>query len=220
MNSSARRCPRCQIARRWCICPVHVDVTTPLAVDVLTHHRERYRPSSTGTLINRIIPTSRHILYRRERRLSAVDVKFPGRELWIFHSHGEALPTTLPDPRLVQVLLIDGSWREASAMAQEVTQWGRLVSLPMTGVSRYWLRAQADDGQFSTIEALLFLLERFGLPEAESVRLQFELHVYASLRARGHKAVAAEFLAGSPIRDEFREFIAQLDVRRPRTELA
>lgn len=207
------------MATRWCVCPVHTDIALPLAVDVLTHHRERFRPSSTGTLINRVIPASRHILYRRERRLSAAEVQVPGRELWILHPHGDPLPAALPEPRGVQVLLLDGSWRETSAMAQEVTGWGRLVNLPMAGVSRYWLRAQADEARFSTIEALLFLLQRFGLDEAEEqLRLQFELHVYASLRARGQKAFSHEFLADSPIRTAFREFIAQLDVRRPRTD--
>jgi len=219
VRQTLRRCSRCQMATRWCVCPVHADITLPLAIDVLTHHRERFRPSSTGTLINRVIPASRHILYRRERRLTAADVQAPDRELWILHPHGQPLPAILPDPSGVQVLLLDGSWRETSAMAQEVTAWGRLVSLPMAGTSRYWLRAQADEARFSTVEALLFLLERFGLEEAhEQLRLQFELHVYASLRARGQKAFSHEFLDDSPIRAAFRDFIAQLDVRRPRTD--
>lgn len=191
----------------------------PLAVDVLVHHRERFRPSSTGTLINRIIADSRQIDWRRERRITAVDVQRPGRELWILHPNGEPLPSRLPDPAGVQVLLLDGSWRETSAMGQEVRSWGRPVSLPMAGASRYWLRAQADDGRFSTAEALLFLLERFGLTNArDELARQFELHVYASLRARGHKAAAEEFLATSVIRGEFAEFLAQLHVRRPRDD--
>jgi DTW domain-containing protein len=215
----SRRCPRCQIALRWCVCPVHAEIVLPLAVDVLTHHRERFRPSSTGTLINRVIPASRHILWRRERQLTAEEVRVPNRELWILHPHGEPLPQALPDPNAVQVLLLDGSWRETSAMAQEVQSWGRLVSLPMSGPGRYWLRAQADEGRFSTAEALLFVLHYFGLGGAhDMLRLQFELHVYASLRARGHKALSLEFLATSPIREAFPEFLAQLDVSRPRED--
>ena len=219
VRNLSRRCPRCQIATRWCICPAHQEIACPLAIDVLTHHRERFRPSSTGTLINRIIPESRHILWRRERQLTADEVQIPGRELWILHPHGDPLPTPLPTAGTVQVLLLDGSWREASAMAQEVRGWGRLVSLPVAGESRYWLRAQADAARFSTVETLLFLLKSFGLTHAHNLlRLQFELHVYASLRARGQKQTSAEFLAGSPIRDTFRDLIAQLEVRRPRDD--
>lgn len=220
VGSVARRCPRCHISPRWCICPAQAHVVTDFAIDVLTHHRERYRPSSTGTLINRVIPASRHILWRRERQLAAADVTLPGRELWILHPHGDPLPEVMPDPATLQLLLLDGSWRETSAMAQEVRTWGRLISLPMAGQSRYWLRAQADEGRFSTIEALMFAFKRFGLDHAhETLRLQFELHVYASLRARGHKADSYKFIVDSPIRTVFSGFLAQLHEPRPREDI-
>jgi tRNA-uridine aminocarboxypropyltransferase len=213
---SSVRCPRCQLPLRWCVCAGHRELACALEIDVLMHHRERFRPSSTGNLIHRVIPASRHHLWRRERRLVAADVCVPGRDLWILHPNGEPAPMTVR-PEHVQILLLDGSWREASAIAQEVGGWGRLVSLPMAGASRYWLRAQADAQRFSTVEALLFLLKNFGLDDVHAaLRLQFELHVYASLRARGHKADALEFLATSPIAEEFSELIAQLDVPRPR----
>jgi DTW domain-containing protein YfiP len=213
---SSERCPRCQLPLRWCICAAHRAVDLPLQVDVLVHHRERHRPSSTGNLIHRVVTGSRQYEWRRERRLTAADVSVGARELWILHPQGEPMPGHLA-PEQVQVLLLDGSWREASAMAQEVRGWGRLVSLPMVGPSRYWLRSQTDDRRFSTVEALLFILERFGLDEAQAIlRLQFELHVYASLRARGQKAAALEFLALSPIGTVFADLIAQLDLRRPR----
>jgi DTW domain-containing protein len=208
------RCPRCQLPLRWCICSAHRDIVSPLEIDVLMHHRERFRPSSTGNLINRVIPGSRHHLWRRERHLTAAEVRTPGRELWILHPHGGPPPSAAPEH--VQLLLLDGSWREAAAMAQEVRGWGRLVNLPMTGESRYWLRTQADGARFSTVEALLFVFDHFGLLEAHAaLRLQFELHVYASLRARGHKSEALDFLAASPVAAAFAELIVQLDIPRP-----
>jgi DTW domain-containing protein YfiP len=210
------RCRGCQLPPRWCICAAHRAITCPLEIDVLMHHREQFRPSSTGNLIRRLIPASRHHLWRRERRMTRHDVAVPGRELWILHPHGEPPPGELRADE-VQVVLLDGSWREASAMAQEVSEWGRLIGLPMQGASRYWLRAQADRERFSTVEALQFLLNHFGLTEvAEEVRRQFELHVYANLRARGHKEQALRFLADSPAATAFANLIAQLDVRRPR----
>jgi DTW domain-containing protein YfiP len=217
LTQSSTRCRRCLLPLRWCVCAAHRDVTCTLQIDLLMHHREGYRPSSTGNLIHRVIPASRHHLWRRERHLTAADIRVPGRDLWILHPHGEPPPAP-PPPEQVQVLLLDGAWRESSAMAREVGGWGRLVNLPMTGESRYWLRAQADAARFSTVEALLFLLRTtFGLDKAhDALRLQFELHVYASLRARGHKADALSFLSTSPIATAFADLIAQLDVRRPR----
>ena len=216
VRNISRRCPQCQVATRWCICPAHQEIECPLAIDVLTHHRERFRPSSTGTLINRIVPASRHVLWRRERQLTAADVCIPGRELWILHPRGEPMPEGAR-AEAVQIVLLDGSWRETTAMAQELGAWGRVVSLPpAAGASRFWLRAQTDPRRFSTVEALLFLLRAFGLDGAHDVlRLQFELHVYASLRARGHKELATKYLAASPVPVAFPELLARLEVRRP-----
>jgi DTW domain-containing protein len=178
------------------------------------HHRESFRPSSTGNLINRVIPASCVHVWRRERNLSAADIRVPGRDLWILHPNGDPAPAAMP-PQDVQVLLLDGSWRETSVMAQEVRSWGRLVRLPMNGESRFWLRAQPDPLRFSTVEALMFLLDQFGLQEAREVlRHQLELHVYASLRARGQKETAHEFLAASPSATAFAAAIAELNVRR------
>lgn len=213
---SGERCPRCQLPLRWCVCSALRTVRIPLRVDVLMHHREVYRPSSTGHLIERVMPETRRHLWRRERRLTVEDIRASGREVWILHPQGEQLPA-MPAPEQVQVVLLDGSWREASAMAREVAGWGRRVNLPMVGASRFWLREQTEPGRFSTVEALMFLLGQFGLEEARAtLALQLELHVYASLRARGQKDTAELYLAGSPITEAFAADLAKLHERRPR----
>lgn len=212
---TSERCPHCNLPPRWCICSGKREVTSPLQVDVLMHHRERYRPSSTGNLVQRVVAGARQHLWRRERRLQAAEVAVPERQLLILHPSGPPMPDDLP-PEAAQVLLLDGSWREASAMAREVGAWGRTVSLPMTGESRYWLRAQQEGGRFSTVETLMFLYRAFGLDRAhDELQIQFELHVYAGLRARGSIALAAEYLSTSPIRAALPELLAQLHVRRP-----
>ncbi len=147
--------------------------------------------------------------------MTAAEVQVPGRELWILHPRGEPVPAGV-GPETVQIVLLDGSWRETAAMAHEVAHWGRTVSLPAIGESRFWLREQTDVRRFSTAEALMSLLQAFGLAGAhEELRLQLELHVYASLRARGHKELAANFLNRSPVPAAFPELLARLDQRRP-----
>lgn len=209
------RCDRCRLPLRWCVCPAHRAVTCPLEIDVVTHHREWFRPSSTSHLIHRVVPASRHHLWRRERKLTMDELRVPDREVWILHPQGAPMPVGVAAAH-VQVVLLDGSWRETSAMAQELSAQARLVSLPMAGESRYWLRAQADRNRFSTVEALLFLLGELGLSAArEETWRQFELHVYANLRARGHKELAEAFLETSPVPAAFPELLAQLNVSRP-----
>ncbi len=210
------RCERCKFAPRWCICAGWQAITCPLQVDVLIHHREFNRPTSTGRLISRVIPASRSHLFRRETPPDRATIASPDRTLWILHPRGEPLPAGQA-PAGLQVLLLDGSWREAARMSQEVASWGRLVRLPDSGPGRYQLRTHAHEGKYSTIESLLMLLAALGLAAVEAqLRLQFELHVYAGLRTRGAREKAAEFLATSPIREAFPELLAQMHQRRPR----
>jgi DTW domain-containing protein YfiP len=139
----------------------------------------------------------------------------PGRELWILHPRGEELPVG-SDPANLQVLLLDGSWSEAGSMLEVVGQWGRRISLPMSGPSRYWLRNAPGAGKYATVEALMFLYAALGLVAAEAaLRRQFELHVYAGLRTRGAKARADEFLAASSLPAAMPELLARLGERRP-----
>lgn len=209
------RCTRCQLPPRWCICAGERVVESPLRVDVLMHVMESYRPSSTGHLIKRVMPSSGQHLIGRETTPTREQVVQSDRELWVLHPQGEPLPAA-PEPARMQVLLLDGTWVQSAEMARHAAPWGRRVRLPMEGESRYWLRTQAGEGRFSTIEALLFLMQALGLAEAHAaLRAQFELHVYATLRARGFKEKAVAYLATSPIRDVFPELLARLDERRP-----
>ena len=210
------RCERCQFPSRWCTCAGFRALSCPLAIDVLIHSRESFRPTSTGRLINRVIPASRSHIYRYDVPLYSAAIVRPGRELWILHPLGEPMPAAAK-PEDVQLLLLDGSWREAAKMRADTKSWGRTVNLPMTGQSRYLLRDQQSAGRFSTVEALLFLLAAFGLMEEHAqLRLQFELHVYAGLRSRGEKLSAEKFLAESPVREAFPALIEEFNRRRPR----
>lgn len=187
----------------------------PLAVDVMMHRRERFRPSSSGLVVSRVVEDSRLWVWEREGQWKADALRRPGREVWVLHPHGEPMPSA-PSPESVQVVLVDGVWSEAAVIAREALGWGRVVSLPMAGESRYWLRAQQEGGRFSTAEATIHLLRFFGFDAAgEALRRQFELHVYANLRARGLKERAEEFLRGSPAADAFPDLLSRLNERRP-----
>lgn len=179
------------------------------------HYCEVHRPSSTGHLIKRLLPESRLMIGGGGRPLDRAALVRPDRELWLLHPQGQ-LPPADAKPESVQVLLIDGSWKQASDLLRSIKGWGRSVRLPMSGTSRFQLRTQQGDNQFSTVEALLFLLAGFGLDTAHTtLRRQFELHVFAGLLARGKQADARRFLADSPAREAFPELIARLDPPAP-----
>ncbi len=185
-------------------------IESPLRVDVLMHHMEVWRPSSTGHLINRVIADTGLHVYRKECPPVREEIVQPGRQLWILHPTGEELPVREVAAGL-QVLLLDGTWIQSTGMLRDVESWGRRVSLPMAGESRYWLRSQAADDRFSTIEALLFLMAALGMKEdCAQLQLQFELHVYAGLCARGKKAEAANYLFSSPVSGELKALLPTL----------
>lgn len=213
---STVRCDHCRFPPRWCICAGLAVVETPLEVDILMHFREVWRPTSTGRLINRVMPASRrHVFQPPATVLTRASVAVPGRELWVLHPRGEPVPAAAR-PDGIQLLLLDGSWRESAAMVQHTAGWGRLVRLPEAGPSRNALRGQENAGQYSTAETLIFLLEALGLDEAAAgLRRQFELHVYAGLRTRGASVRAAEFLSASSLPGAFPELLARLHERRP-----
>jgi DTW domain-containing protein YfiP len=190
---------------------------TALAIDVLMHPEEVLKPTSTGHLIQRTIPASRRHLWHHDRPLDPASIRQPGRELWILHPAGDPPPANAV-PSTVQVLLLDASWSQAGDMARSISGRGRRVSLPMSGKSRYQLRSQQDiPGRFSTVEALLFLMQALGLNQEHDVlQRQFELHVYAGLRGRGRRAEADAYLTESPIRTAFPEVIESLNRQRPR----
>src|SRR5688500_5347554 len=112
------RCPRCHMPPRWCICAAHQELRCPLQIDLLSHPRERTRPSSTGNLIHRIFPDSRQHVWHSKQPPGMAEVSIPGRELWILHPHGRPAPVGA-DAGSVQVVLLDGLWNETASMARE-----------------------------------------------------------------------------------------------------
>ena len=214
------RCTRCQHIPRWCVCEGLRTVECPVAVDVMMHSREFFRPSSTGHLIQRVVSGARTHVWRHDAAPAREQVIRPGKDLWVLHPLGEPMPAGAV-PENVQLLLLDGSWGEAADMKKDVEGWGRRVSLPMTGKSRYLLRTQQGPGQFSTMEALLFVLNALGLREVhDALSVQLELHVYAGLRTRGQSVMAADFLATSPLRTALPGVIARMHPQSPEEKAA
>ena len=229
--AGAARCPRCSLPPRWCTCDMLPPVETRIAVEVLIHRLEQCRPSSTGNLVCRAVAgTVRHVYQRGNRFFPETgypaDALAAGRELWVLHPSGDPLPepaatddsASQPTPA---VLLLDGSWRQAGEMLASMHGRGRCVRLPDTATSapsRYWLRNQAQPEQLCTAEALMGVLAAVGEPEAaQQLRLHFELHVYATLRVRGHRELAERYLGHSPLLTDAPDALDRLHARRGTT---
>ncbi|MBL9173835.1 MAG: DTW domain-containing protein [Verrucomicrobiales bacterium] len=208
------RCAICQFAPRWCTCAGLRTLECPLQVDILIHRREAWRPTSTSRLLTRVLPAALGHIFSQDLPLDRNRIVRPDRTLWILHPAGD-LPPSPVAPESLQVLLLDGSWREASRMRRQVESWGRLIRLPPGKPSRYHLRNQHSEDRYSTAETLILLLETLGMPEvAAALRHQFDLHVYAGLRSRGAVVEAEDFLAGTTLETSLPTVLRDLRQRR------
>jgi len=225
VRAGAARCPGCSLPPRWCICDAIPPVATRLHVHVLIHHHEHHKPSSTGKLVARVVAGTNCHIYKRESRLlpaSGVTAEtIPvGSEFWILHPNGEPLPAAAApaaDPRSPHILLLDGTWRQAGEMLHAVEGMGRCVCLPEPTAepSRYWLRDQREPTHLSTAEALMGVFKTIGDSAAErQLKLHFELHVYATLLARGRREMAERYLGHSPLLIETPELLDRLHAQQ------
>ena len=224
VRAGAARCPGCSLPPRWCICDAIPPVATGLHVHVLIHHYEHHKPSSTGKLVARVVAGTNCHIYKRESCFSPASgftvERLPVRsELWILHPNGETLPAAAAraaDPRSPHILLLDGTWRQAGEMLHAVEGMGRCVCLPEPTAepSRYWLRDQREPTHLSTAEALMGVFKAMGDSAAERrLKLHFELHVYATLLARGRREMAERYLGHSPLLIETPELLDRLHSR-------
>lgn len=223
--AGAARCPGCCLQPRWCVCDAVSPVATRLPLHVLLHRRERSKPSSTGRLVLRAIPAATGHDYQRASRFFPAS-GFPGEtprataDLWILHPTGQPLReaiASLPPGRLPQVLVLDGTWRQAGEMLRSLTGRGRCVRLPdpTPESGRYWLREQPEPTHLSTAEAVMEVLRAVGDHEAaRGLRLHFELFVYAMLLSRGRREMAERYLGLSPLLATVPAFLAVLHDRR------
>ncbi len=204
------RCPGCSLPPRWCVCDAFPAVAAPCEIHVLIHHAEQWKPSSTGRLLGRTIPTARLHTFQRASRFQAdsclpASTVTPGQDLWILHPAGEPLTAhgaVEPAAHAAAWLVLDGTWRQAGEMLRAVEHQGRCVSLPqpVDGSSRYWLRDQPGPRQLSTAETVIEVFAYLNATAAaHQLRLHFELHVYSSLLARGKREMAERYLGLSPL---------------------
>ena len=224
--AGAARCSGCSLPPRWCLCDALPPVATPLAVHVLIHRHELGKPSSTGRVVSRAVRGAVCHTYQRVSRHFPpagfpADACEPDRELWILHPTGEPLPaaptaTAAPRGAGIHILLLDGTWRQAGDMLRSVEGRGRCVRLPDAAAepSRFWLRDQPAPRHVSTAESLVHVLQAIGESDAaRQLRLHFELHVYATLLARGKREMAERYLGHSPLLTEARDVLDRLHAR-------
>jgi DTW domain-containing protein YfiP len=157
------------------------------------HHREWAKPTATGPLALAVLNNSElRIQGYREQPLDFRDLDTAERRTLLLYP-GEGVPVLsraflAGDPRPVNLVVADGTWRQASRMGRRLPGLGHaaMVRLP-EGASTVWgVRRECHPEGLATFEAIARAL---GIIESievqESMEELFNLMVARTLQARG-----------------------------------
>ena len=186
-------CESCGASAAACLCDVVPRIEVRTKVCLVIHHRELSRSSNTGLLATRALLNS-EVRVRGEQR-QALDLKdlltAPYRSL-LFYPSADAVELNqalvLQDSRPIQLLVPDGTWRQARKIQSrhpELRDLPRVkISTPNTSI--FQLRAQSKPERMATLQAIA---EGLGIIEGDVVRVQlmklYHAKIKRTLKARG-----------------------------------
>ena len=192
-SKRSERCSQCRLHIRLCICsaiPRH-DLATRLIL--VMHRREWQKPTATGPLALAVLVNSElRIQGNREDPLDFSDLDTPARRTLLLYP-GEGVPVLSRaflsgDPRPVNLVVADGSWRQASRMGRRLPglEHAAMVRLPEGAMTAWGVRKESHPEGLSTFEAIaraLGILE--SVEVQESMAELFTLMVARTLLTRG-----------------------------------
>ena len=187
------RCESCGVSAAACLCDVVPRIEVRTKVCLVIHHRELSRSSNTGLLAIRALLNS-EVRVRGEKR-EALDLKelLTARyRTFLFYPSADAVELNealvLQDSRPIQLLVPDGTWRQArkiNSRHPELRDLPRVkVSTPNNSI--FQLRAQSRPERMATLQAIA---EGLGILEGDVVRAQlmklYQTKIERTLKARG-----------------------------------
>jgi DTW domain-containing protein YfiP len=157
------------------------------------HHREWTKPTATGPLALAVLANSElRIQGYREQPLDFSDLDTAGRRTLLLYP-GEGVPVLsrtflTADPRPVNLVVADGTWRQASRMGRRLPglEHATMVRLPEGANTAWGVRRECHPEGLATFEAIARALGIIESVEVqESMEDLFNLMVARTLQARG-----------------------------------
>ncbi|WP_120971348.1 tRNA-uridine aminocarboxypropyltransferase [Comamonas sp. lk] len=173
------RCPQCQRAQRTCICALAQPVEHGVQVLILQHPMEVHEAKGTGRLLQLSLPHSRLLVGEQfdaaelqaalhQPWAASVDIDTEPRQALLLYPEtteqdaalqllpAAPLPAHWPcPPRLLRLVVIDGTWRKSRKMLYLNPALQALPRLALKDVpaSGYAIRKAHLPGQLSSFEA-------------------------------------------------------------------
>ncbi len=181
-------CPGCGVPEeRLCICSIAPSIETKTRFVVLMHYREQFLTSNTGRLVHLMLPNSEVRIHNDwANPLETTGIALPERRTYLLYPGPEAPVLSQEefdqDERPVTIVVLDGTWRQASRMSRRIDVVCDLPQrrLPEGKRSEFRLRRDTRRDGVSTLESVSRVLGLFENPEAQQ---QME-HVFRVRRDR------------------------------------
>lgn len=158
---------------------------SPAVICLLTHERERERPTNTGQLIKDVLPNDTEIFYwsRVEPDQKLLELLNPENydPILVFPAYGEdrvlvdsEMLNSIKEKRLV-FLILDGTWKEARKMLRKSDYLKGLpyIALENLEKTRYTLRRNKDMDHICTVEVAI---ELFKIMEHREIEIALNNH--------------------------------------------
>jgi DTW domain-containing protein YfiP len=182
-GSSVKRCPKCHLASFACLCAWQLTRTSDIHFILIVHHKELYKTTNTGRLIADFLPesTSAYLWSRTEPDAKLlVEIVNPSRRVVLLFPEDKmntrekqlntiAIKTTkreAQNERPLTVILLDGTWKQASRMAN-LSAWLQNIerhSIAPNSITENqdnYIRKAPQEYQLSTAQAAACILREF-----------------------------------------------------------
>ncbi len=193
-SKRSERCQRCRMLVQHCICRQIPLYPLETRLILIMHRREVSKTTATGPLALKALPNSELRIHGHQGHpLDLSDLNLPERRTLLLYPGDEA-PTLSEsllarDNRPVNLLVPDGSWRQAAKMWKRLPgiEHAEMVRLPEGQQTRWGVRREHHAEGLATFEAIATALGIIESPAVQSgLEELFRLMVQRTLLSRGY----------------------------------
>jgi DTW domain-containing protein YfiP len=199
-------CPVCAAARESCLCALLPRIELATKICLVIHHRELTRSSNTGLLAARALVNSEVRVRGAGREiLDLKNIVTPQYRTFLLYPSADAVDLAhalaLDDGRPIQLIVPDGTWRQARKLHSRHAELKGVVRVKVSVAddSTYQLRTQSRPGRMATLQAIAHAL---GVIEGASVQDQLMKLYFAKIErtliGRGIVREKSELRPGDP----------------------
>lgn len=170
-GSRLERCNKCLLSPRTCICAYKLSYKAKADFFLLMHHKETYKPTNTGRLIEDCIADTSRFKWSRTEPDVALLAALSRQDIdpYIVFPEGDDYQERMVSFELKAgkrpvFIILDGTWRQARRMFRHSRYLDDLpvIQPQVSANSSYGLRKAPVEGQLCTAEVAAEMLRTIG----------------------------------------------------------